>query len=66
MINTILKSLFDSFLCLTLTISLSMAGWLIVDYCTGHYASTAYGNFGMAFWLIVIAIFAFVKLDRRG
>jgi len=66
MINTILKSFFDSFLCLALTLSLSIAGWLIVDYCTGHYASTAFGNFGMAFWFIVIAVVAFIKLDRRG
>ena len=66
MINTLLKSLFDSFLCLALVLSLSIAGWLIVDYCTGHYAATAFGNFGMAFWFIVIAVVAFIKLDRRG
>jgi hypothetical protein len=66
MINSILKSLFDSFLCLALTISLSMAGWLIASLCLGHYASTIFGNLGMAFWFIVIAVFAFIKLDRRG
>jgi hypothetical protein len=43
-----------------------MAGWLIASLCLGHYASTIFGNLGMAFWFIVIAVFAFIKLDRRG
>mgnify|MGYP003154089224 CR=1 FL=1 len=65
MIKTILSSLFDSFLCITFVLSLSLAGWMITSFLIGHY-SASWGSFLGAFPFVVIAIYSFLILDNKG